>query len=384
MLLRRAVFRFAVRLSLLLIPLAVPGTTAAQVASGAMPTATTLQALAAYPNFFHLRNVVVRGQVDQKPDGARLLPADGGDRGVRLIFRSGPAASGNVEVRGVFWDVGHLSSEDPQVAGFDVKEWVQGLMGDRWPARGELLAIYVTGTTPVPPPAPGAPRLRQLALAPERYDGQQVTVRGQFGGRNLLGDLPQAPRVSRFDFVIRNATAAVWVTGKESKGRGWMLDPDKKLDTSSWVEVTGTVRHGNGLVWIEAASVQQSKPEADAPEPQDAPIQAAPAPPPEVTFSLPAADETDVSPSVKVQFQVSRDLDPETLEGHIKATYMGDASGSTIPLKASFDRGARVLQVTFDQPLDRFKTVVIDVTNEVMGTDKQAMKPYRLTFSVGG
>ena len=36
---------------------------------------------------------------------------------------------------------------------------------------------------------------------------------GQFAGRNLLGDLPDAPAQSQWDFVLRSADAAIWVTG---------------------------------------------------------------------------------------------------------------------------------------------------------------------------
>jgi hypothetical protein len=367
----------------LFMPLLAP-LSGAQPASAARLSATTLEALVTYPGFFHLKNIAVRGVVEVKGDQARLIPQGGVERGVRLAFSSSELpAEGPTEVRGLFWDVGRLSPEEPQAGGFDIKRYTESLFGERWPARGELLTILVSSTTPVPTP-PTAPRLRHLALDPERYEGQVVTVRGQFSGRNLLGDLPQAPRISRFDFVVRSAGAAVWVTGLEPKGKGWKLGLDTKLDTNTWLEVKGTLRRGNGLVWLEATNLNQAKPEDDVATDVGATPVVPPAPPPEVTFSLPSGDETDVSSTITVRFQVTRDLDPETLKGNITATYLGDAAATPIPLKATFDRAARVLEVAFEKPLERFRTVVLDLTDRVKGTDGQPLKPHRLTFSVGG
>ena len=41
---------------------------------------------------------------------------------------------------------------------------------------------------------------------------QRVTITGQYSGRNLTGDLPDAPARSRYDFVLRSADAAIWVS----------------------------------------------------------------------------------------------------------------------------------------------------------------------------
>ena len=51
-----------------------------------------------------------------------------------------------------------------------------------------------------------------------------VTVRGQFRGENLFGDLPSASRRRSADWVIKDDVFAVWVTGKKPKGPGWSLD----------------------------------------------------------------------------------------------------------------------------------------------------------------
>jgi hypothetical protein len=227
--------------------------------------------------------------------------------------------------------------------------------------------------------------LRQLALDPARYEGQSLTITGQFAGRNLLGDLPQAPRSSRSDFVIRGAGGAVWVSGIEPRGRGWRLNPSLKLDTDQWLRVQGVVRHGEGLVWIEAKTLERASAETTAPEPQEQAPAVLPPPEPEVLFTLPSADETDVPPGTTVRIQTSRDLDPDTFEKHIVVTYVGQQAGALpLPFKATFDRANRVLELKFDQPLERFRTVKVELLEGIKGTDGQSLKPFTLTFSVGG
>jgi hypothetical protein len=359
------------------------GASRVQAQSNAFPAATTLEALTTYPNFYHLRTVVVRGEVSTSDSQVRLVPPGGTGRGVELVLRAGAPGSGVTEVRGQFWDVGRMTADDPNAANDHLAEFVRTRFGDRWPAHGELLVIKVTSLTPPPPAAPH-PSLRQLSLDPDHYDSQAITAKGQFSGRNLLGDLPQAPRISRSDFVIRSAGGAVWVSGVPPRGKGWRLDPDSKLDTDQWLQVEGVVHHGDGLVWIEAKSISQSKADEDDRDLQPSPPPLPP-PPPEVVFTLPAQDDTDIPPTSPVQIQTTRDLDPETLDRHVVVTYLGQAAGSPgVPVTAAFDRTNRVLLLTFPQPLERFRTVKVELLEGIKGTDGQPLKPFTLTFSVGG
>ena len=75
----------------------------------------------------------------------------------------------------------------------------------------------------------------RLVLFPSRYLDQKVTIIGQFGGRNLLGDLPDAPGNSRYDFVLRSADAAIWVSNLRPRGRDFELALDARIDTGRWV-----------------------------------------------------------------------------------------------------------------------------------------------------
>jgi hypothetical protein len=350
----------------------------------AFPTATTIAALTAYPTFYHLKPVVVRGELFVQDGRARLVPAGGVERGLDLLFREGLPSEKRVEVRGQFWDVGRIAQDDPGPAVYDLAGFVRARLGDRWPNQGELLVVNVTSANPVPPPA-ARPTIRQLALDPDRHDGQMVSVVGQFRGRNILGDLPQAPRVSRTDFVLRHAGGAVWVTGTPPRGRGWALRPDSRMDTDQWLRVEGVLHQGEGLVWIAAKSLTAVESGA-APEERAEPAPVVlPGPPPEVLFTLPADGETDVAPGTTVKIQTSRDLDPASLEQRVKASYLGEGTQPPTPeVSAAFDRGNRVLEVKFAQPLERFRTVRVDLLEGIKGTDGQPMKPFTLTFTVGG
>jgi hypothetical protein len=368
---------------LALLPALTPGLAAGQGPRDAFPAATTLSALTAYPGFYHQRQVVVRGEarLDDR-NHARLLPPGGVERGIWLRVPEGKTPEGTVEVRGQFWDVGRFDPADPQVAGVDLPGWVTARVGDRWPAQGEMPVLNVASVAAPTPPS-STPTVRQLSLDPLRYDGGKVTVAGQFGGRNLYGDLPQSPRVARFEFVLRAAGGAVWVTGIEPRGRGWRLNVDARVDTGQWLQVTGTVKTGNGLVWVEATQVDRTTAqEQEAPPPP--PPALAPAPPPEVIFSVPSDQDTDVPPASPVRIQFSRDLDPETLQGRVRVSYVGQEDAPPIPVKTRFDPTNRVLYLTFEAPFERYRTVRVELREGILGTDGQKLEPFTLTFTTGG
>ena len=47
---------------------------------------------------------------------------------------------------------------------------------------------------------------------------------------------------SRGEFVLRSADAAIWILGKRPRGHGFVLDPESRIDTKRWAEVSGVVR----------------------------------------------------------------------------------------------------------------------------------------------
>jgi hypothetical protein len=367
-------------LALIVIVFACAGPLLAQPAP---PTPTTIGALLTFPTFFHLKHVVVRGELEARGDAYVLVPV-AGERGPYVVLRSGRATEGQAEVRGQFWDIGRMTSDDPRFSGLDVRTFVGAQYGERWPGPGEMLVIG-SASVATPEPFP-APTVRAVALDPGRYEGQRITIIGQFGGRNLYGDLPKAPGISRWDFVLRSAGGAVWITKLRPKGRGFDLDPTAKVDTGRWLEVSGVVKQKDALVWIEAAAIAKAEPSQEAAEPVQPALP--PGPPPEVRFSVPTEGERDVSPTTTVRIQTTRDLDEATLKDRVRLSYVGPLPGGAaagpIQHTETWDPGNRVLTIKLAAPLERFLTVKVELLEGIKGTDGQPLKPWTLTFTTGG
>jgi hypothetical protein len=347
--------------------------------------ATNIEALLAYPGFYHLRPVVLVSAVSQGSDGVTRVSDDSGS--LRVVFK-GSAPDGVDEVRGEFWDLGRLNADDPRLAAYDLKATFQIDPEGAWPRPGQVLAIVASAVAPATPPP--APSLRAMVLFPARYVGQRVTMIGQFAGRNLLGELPDAPARSKYDFVLHTADAAIWVTGLRPRSKDFDLSLDTRIDTGRWVEVTGTLQQGRGLQWLDAASGTFALTKAPAETPLEAPVRVAAAAPPEVLFSAPAEDETDVQLSTSVRVQFSRDIDPATLKDHIHVKYdaaetalRGEPVTPTAAFTTEYSRGTRVLEIHFPDGLERFRTVLVNLDEGVLGTDRQPLKPWTLAFQTG-
>ena len=177
----------------------------------------------AYPGFYQGQLIVVRGTLVTRDQPVLLSPTI--ERSIPLIFRGPSPIDGPVELRASFWDVGRLSREDPRIATLGLDRLVPKAGEGDWPRPGVVIALTVTDAMGVKPPE-GSPSLRDIALDPSPYVGQRVRVTGQFRGRNLYGDAAQAPSLSQWDFVLRSADAAVWITGLRPRGKGFNLDID--------------------------------------------------------------------------------------------------------------------------------------------------------------
>jgi hypothetical protein len=363
--------------------LAVPSRPTAEVLSR---RATTLAAIRAYPAFFNGQPVHVRAEIDRTEK--RVLLVDGDDK-LPALVASGVGGSGVQDIRGEVWDIGRMRSDDPKLTGHDLRPYLGEDPAAAWPKPGELVVMSVTGADQAESLA--APSVRTLALAPTRYVDQKVTVKGQFRGRNLFGDLPQAPPGAdgRREFVIRSADAAVWVTGKAPKGRGFTFDLNSRLDTTRWLEVSGVVKWDRGLVMILADDLNETSPLA---EPKPEQVTVAPSLiPPEVLFSAPTADETDVALNVKVRIQFSRDLDMQSLKGHIDVSYSyaearqrGEVEPPPILAHIGYNPAARVMEITFQPGLERFRIVEVKLKEGIVGTDGSPLKAWSLKFTTGG
>ena len=371
--------------------------------------ATNIAAILAYPNFYHLQPVLLVGTVAQEPNGE--VHVSDGTSSLRVIL-DGRAPDGLNEVRGVFWDLGRMKPDDPRLAGYDLKRTFNIHPESAWPHPGNVMAIIASGAraiTPTkpesgiaatagstrPPDFPTAP-IRSIVLDASRYVDQQVTITGQFYGRNLTGDLPDAPGQSRYDFVLRAADASIWVTktrpsGKDARGNTFRLGLDARIDTGKWLKVSGTVRQGRGLLWVDAEAGVLAL--VEAPEntaiAEETPVRVPAAPPVEVIFSAPTEDETDVPLAMNIRIQFSRDMDPATFRGRVRVGYL-DARGAmpVAILPADFTTqyrpANRVLEVKFAKRLERFRRMKVELTEGILGTDQQPLKPWTLVFLLGG
>lgn len=358
------------------------------VSQAARRIATTPSALIASPVFFHGKQVAVRGDVSNVGDQSRLhVPVDEADLKKRntpqiVIFWKEPPAKTEGEIRGEFWDLGRINSDDGRFTSYDFKPMLEAMTQGRWPAREELYVIL--GAVMVDSPLPPAPTLRALVLAPDRYNNREVTVSGRFRGRNLYGDLPGPLNKSKWDFVLQSADAALWTTGLRPRGRDFDLDPGARVDTGRWLKVTGIAHADGANVWIEAKAMELSSPPNETQV--DVAVPATPqAPPPTVVFSAPVPDEADVERNVVVRIQFSWDMDAKTFRDRIRVSY-APAQGEALPPPAfamSYNEGSRALQIKFTGRLERFQKVKIELLEGIAAVDGQALKPWTLTFTTG-
>jgi Bacterial Ig-like domain len=348
--------------------------------------ATNLPALLAYPSFYHGRPVVMVGNVATDPQGQTRVSDDNGS--MRLVVKS-RAPDGLMEIRGEFWDLSRMNPDDPRLTAYNLRTAFD-LDPDRpWPKAGEVTGIIVSSLAPAAPPP--APSIRAIVLNPSRYLDQKVTITGQFSGRNLTGDLPDAPGMSRYDFVLRSADSAIWVINMRPRGKDFDLALDARIDTNRWLTLRGTVQQGRGLQWLdaEAGSLALARPPTETPA--EEPVRVPAGPPPEVIFSAPTEDESDVSTTTSVRVQFSRDIDPATIKGQIRASYFqaqsverGEPDAPSINFTTQYDNANRVLEIRFARPLERFRTMKLELLEGIVGTDGQALKPWTLTFALGG
>jgi hypothetical protein len=353
--------------------------------------ATNIETILAYPGFFNSRPILIVGTVSSKPNGDLVVGDEAAS--VRLIFK-GSAPDGLDELRGEFWDVGRMKPDDPRLSK-TLKTAFRIDPEAAWPRPGEMTAIVATGVAPAS--IPTAPSIRSIVLSPSRYLDQKVTISGQYEGRNLLGDLPDTPAKSRYDFVLHSADAAIWVVNMrpraKDQGRDVELSLDARIDTGRWLQVSGKIVRGRGLQWLDAdaGSLAFVKPPTETDAEEEPAIRVAAAPAPEVIFRAPTEDEADVSMNTTVRIQFSRDIDPATLKNHIHVRYLTEQSaerGEPVTPTAEFTfqylPANRVLEIKFAKPLERFRTVKVDLLEGIVGTDQQPLKPWTLSFGVGG
>jgi hypothetical protein len=96
---------------------------------------TTIDALRQFPSFFHLQNVLLRGELAEA-DRRILLKADEHELSVQLA-EGVTTVTGSADVRGPLIDVGRLEPGDPRAGSA-----AEGRDPARWPKRRDLPACH--------------------------------------------------------------------------------------------------------------------------------------------------------------------------------------------------------------------------------------------------
>ena len=147
--------------------------------------ATNIAALLSHASYFHMRPVVVVGELKLLDSGELRLTTDGAS--IRVVHQ-GTTPDGLAEVRGEFWDLGKFNADDPRLVSYDVKRTFGIDPEGAWPRAGQVTALIASTISAATPPS--APSVRNIVLNPSRDLDQKVTVVGQFASPNLLVNLP--------------------------------------------------------------------------------------------------------------------------------------------------------------------------------------------------
>ena len=98
-----------------------------------------------------------------------------------------------------------------------------------------------------------------------------------------------------------------------------------------------------------------------------------------------------VSTATSVRVQFSRDIDPATIKGRVRASYVqaqsrerGEPDTPPVNFTTQYNAANRVLEIRFSAPLERFRTLKLDLLEGIAGVDGQPLKPWTLTFALGG
>ena len=349
-------------------------------AAGAQETrlATTAETLIASARFFHGRSVVLRQPVQEDGTYPRLANTS---KPVFVFWRGRQVTSGE-EVRGEFWDVGRIEQGDNRFSQYDLAGLLESVNQGRWPGTDQIFVLV--GATAMRADPSTRPTIRSIALTPQDYVDREVRVIGRFKGRNLYGELPSALGKDKWDFVLQSGDGVLWVTGIRPRGKGFDLDPGRRVDTGKWLEVTGVVKLAASGPYIEASAVQLSTEQVERTVEVELPP-APPAPPPDVIFSAPVADDTDVDRSAPIRVQFSRDMDPRSIQNRVRVTYVNPpAAAPPVPaFTVRYNDANHAVEITFATPLERFQQVQVEFLEGIVALDKQPLKPWSLTFTTG-
>ena len=104
-----------------------------------------------------------------------------------------------------------------------------------------------------------------------------------------------------------------------------------------------------------------------------------------MVFSSPTDGETGVSSSAPIRVQFSRGIDPPTLNGRFRLSFVGgEPPSGAVDVQAVYDVGTHAVVLKLSKPLEAFRTVKIELLDGVKTFDGAPIKPWSVTFSIGG
>jgi hypothetical protein len=142
--------------------------------------------------------------------------------------------------------------------------------------------------------------------------------------------------------------------------------------------------HDRGLVRLEATRMTLAKAPQVTETAEEPDVPPPPPPPLDVVFSSPTEGEIDVNAAAPIRIQFSRGLDPKSLPGAIRVSYVGAGAAAPPMFQTTYDAASRAITLRFIQPLEPFRTVRVEVMEMLKAFDGGIARPWTLTFSVGG
>ncbi|MGH9320426.1 MAG: Ig-like domain-containing protein [Vicinamibacteria bacterium] len=220
--------------------------------------------------------------------------------------------------------------------------------------------------------------LRELVEDPTPYMGKNVVVLGKFRGSNLYGDLSIRDKRTPRDFVIKVADAAIWVTGRRPRGKGFRLDASKRRDTGEWLRVIGEPWEYEGTVYLKAVKIELAE---DPGDPDLEPVKVARAeetelgPPPEITFTLPLEGDKEIPLDSEFQVQFSKDMKAESFHRNVDLLYADDDGiGNPFPdLEVSYDGPSRTLKVQPHKSLEPGREIRLILYDAIVDAEGQKL-----------
>jgi hypothetical protein len=115
--------------------------------------------------------------------------------------------------------------------------------------------------------------LGRVLESPQGFQGQEVTVVGYYRGWDLLGEANAPPPVTRSDWVMADATGAIYVSAASTAPADLPFGPGSGNDLWRVLRLSGVVRlTAEGQPYLEADQVQFAEADEGPEVPEPAPL----------------------------------------------------------------------------------------------------------------